>query len=39
MPSSFLLDRAGAVRFRHTGFRGRDRDPIEAEIRQLAAAP
>jgi thiol-disulfide isomerase/thioredoxin len=39
MPSSFLLDRAGAVRFRHTGFRAKDRDPIEAEIRQLAAAP
>ncbi|MEQ1579529.1 MAG: TlpA disulfide reductase family protein [Steroidobacteraceae bacterium] len=37
MPSSFLVDRAGSVRFKHTGFRERDREVFEAEIRQMVA--
>jgi cytochrome c biogenesis protein CcmG, thiol:disulfide interchange protein DsbE len=35
MPSSFIVDRAGSVRFKHTGFRDKDRDGFEAEIRQM----
>jgi thiol-disulfide isomerase/thioredoxin len=37
MPSSFIVDRAGAVRFKHTGFREKDREAFEAEIRQMVA--
>ncbi len=37
MPSSFLVDRAGAVRFKHTGFREKDREAFEAEIREMVA--
>jgi thiol-disulfide isomerase/thioredoxin len=39
MPSSFLLDRNGVVRFRHAGFRDKDREPLENQIRQMLAAP
>jgi cytochrome c biogenesis protein CcmG, thiol:disulfide interchange protein DsbE len=37
MPSSFLVDRSGSVRFRHTGFRDKDREAFEAEIREVIA--
>jgi len=35
MPSSFLIDRNGRVRVRHAGFRDRQRQEREANIRQL----
>jgi len=35
MPTSFLLDRAGRVRFRHDGFRDEEELTIEAEVREL----
>jgi cytochrome c biogenesis protein CcmG, thiol:disulfide interchange protein DsbE len=37
MPSSFIVDRAGNVKFKHTGFREKDRDAFESEIRQMVA--
>ena len=37
MPSSFLVNRAGAASFKHTGFREKDREAFETEIRQLIA--
>lgn len=37
MPSSFIVDRTGNVRFKHTGFREKDREAFEAEIRQMVA--
>jgi len=37
MPSSFLVNCAGAARFKHTGFREKDREAFETEIRQLIA--
>ena len=37
MPSSFLIDRSGAVRYRHIGFRSTDRDQLGAELHQLVA--
>ena len=35
MPSSYLIDRAGNVRFVHRGFRAADAAELEREIRQL----
>jgi cytochrome c biogenesis protein CcmG, thiol:disulfide interchange protein DsbE len=37
MPSSFLIDRRGVVRFSHVGFRGGDEVQIEKEIQELLA--
>jgi cytochrome c biogenesis protein CcmG/thiol:disulfide interchange protein DsbE len=35
MPSSYVIDRAGKVRFVHAGFKGSDAQKIEAEIKTL----
>jgi peroxiredoxin len=35
MPSSYVIDRAGKVRFVHEGFRASDAAKMEAEIKQL----
>lgn len=35
MPSSFLIDRAGRVRFHHRGFRLKDRDALAQQVRSL----
>lgn len=35
MPSSYLIDRQGRIRVAHVGFRERDKQPLEAEIRSL----
>lgn len=37
MPSSFLIDKKGQIRFRHIGFKQADIDDYEAKIRQLLA--
>jgi len=37
MPSSFLIDKKGVVRFVHVGFRAGDEVEIEKEIQQLLA--
>jgi cytochrome c biogenesis protein CcmG/thiol:disulfide interchange protein DsbE len=37
MPSSFLIDRRGVVRFLHVGFRGGDEVQIEKEVQELLA--
>jgi cytochrome c biogenesis protein CcmG, thiol:disulfide interchange protein DsbE len=37
MPSSFLIDRTGTVRFRHVGFRAADRDQLDGELHKLIA--
>lgn len=37
MPSSFLIDKAGSVRKRHTGFRPENEDSIDSEVQQLVA--
>lgn len=37
MPSSFLIDRTGTVRFRHVGFRATDRDQLGEELHRLVA--
>jgi cytochrome c biogenesis protein CcmG/thiol:disulfide interchange protein DsbE len=37
MPSSFLIDRSGAVRYRHVGFRATDRDQLGDELHRLVA--
>ena len=37
MPSSFVIDRQGVVRFEHRGFRSGDELVIEKEIQQLLA--
>ncbi len=39
MPTSFLVDRNGQVRIRHTGFREKQRDGREQEIQQLLKEP
>jgi cytochrome c biogenesis protein CcmG, thiol:disulfide interchange protein DsbE len=39
MPSSFLIGRDGAVRYRHDGFQSRQRDGAEQELRALLAEP
>lgn len=38
MPTSFIIDRHGIVRFVHRGYRASDRAAIEREVRQLVAA-
>ncbi|MBA2661372.1 MAG: TlpA family protein disulfide reductase [Bradymonadaceae bacterium] len=35
MPTSYLIDRTGKVRYRHVGFREADKALIEAQIREL----
>jgi peroxiredoxin len=37
MPSSFLIDKRGVVRFAHVGYRGGDEVQIEKEVQQLLA--
>ena len=37
MPSSFLIDRKGIVRFAHVGYRDGDEVQIEKEIQDLLA--
>ncbi len=37
MPTSFIIDRHGIVRFVHRGYRAADRAAIEREVRQLVA--
>jgi peroxiredoxin len=37
MPSSFLIDRRGVVRYTHVGFRGGDEVQIEKEVQELLA--
>ncbi len=37
MPSSFLIDKKGVVRFTHVGYRGGDEVQIEKEIQELLA--
>ncbi|WP_083981893.1 TlpA family protein disulfide reductase [Arsukibacterium ikkense] len=37
MPSSFLIDKKGQIRFRHIGFKQADIADYEAKIRQLLA--
>jgi len=39
MPSSFIIDRDGVVRARHTGFKPQDIDDVRKEIRALIATP
>jgi thiol-disulfide isomerase/thioredoxin len=39
MPSLFLIDRKGVLRYRHDGYTERDMQAIEAEIRKLAGEP
>lgn len=38
MPSSFLIDRAGVVRYVHVGFRNGDLEILRARIRELLGA-
>jgi len=37
MPTSFVIDRDGVVRSRHTGFKPQDIDAVRGEIRELIA--
>lgn len=37
MPTSYLIDRKGKVRMTHRGFRNRDKQALEEEIRKLLA--
>jgi thiol-disulfide isomerase/thioredoxin len=37
MPSSFLIDRSGTVRYRHVGFRAADREQLGDELHTLVA--
>lgn len=39
MPSSYLIDQAGVVRARHTGFKAKDIDELRRQIRELIGAP
>ncbi len=39
MPSSFLIDRGGRLRFEHVGFRESSREELESEIRRLVDQP
>ena len=39
IPTTFLLDRRGRVRFRHQGFSEADEAPIRAELAALLAEP
>jgi peroxiredoxin len=38
MPTSFVIDRDGIVRSRHTGFKPQDIDVMRSEIRELIAS-
>ena len=38
MPTSFLVDSAGVIRFVHEGYRGADEQKIQAELDELLAA-
>ena len=38
MPTSFLIDRDGVVRYVHRGFRDSDVDPLRKQIQKLVAA-
>lgn len=38
MPTSLLIDRAGQVRLQHAGFRTKDPDVLEQQVRALLAA-
>jgi hypothetical protein len=35
MPSSFLIDKEGKLRFRHDGYAEKDLDAVERQIRLL----
>ena len=37
MPTSFLLDRKGELSYVHRGFKGSDRDEMEARIKELVS--
>jgi thiol-disulfide isomerase/thioredoxin len=39
MPTSYIIDRNGVVRFVHPGFRASDAEALRSEIRGLLAAP
>lgn len=39
MPTSFLIDRQGKVRFRHEGFKEKSRDTREKQLEQLLKEP
>ena len=39
IPTSFLIDRSGRIQWKHEGFRLRDRDGLERQIRSLVLAP
>ncbi|HST28311.1 MAG TPA: TlpA disulfide reductase family protein [Rudaea sp.] len=39
MPSSYLIDRSGVVRYAHAGFEPRDIDALKREIAELVAQP
>ena len=39
MPTSFLIDKKGVVRFMHAGFRGGDEEKLQAELDALLAEP
>ncbi len=39
MPSSYLIDRQGMVRYAHVGFRAIDKPSLQAEIESLLAEP
>jgi peroxiredoxin len=39
MPSSYLIDKKGLVRFVHGGYRAGDEKAIESEIQKLLAEP
>ena len=39
MPSSFVIDRDGVIRARHTGFKPQDIDVVRKEIRDLIQKP
>ncbi len=38
MPTSFLIDRDGKTQLMHAGFRAKDREPLEAQMRALVGA-
>ena len=38
MPTSFLIDRNGVIRYMHHGFREGDIEPLRGHIKQLIAA-
>jgi cytochrome c biogenesis protein CcmG, thiol:disulfide interchange protein DsbE len=38
IPTSFLIDRSGRIQWKHEGFRLRDRDALERQIRSLVLA-